>query len=297
MKICLIVGTDLGSTETRIMHQLVPYLEKLGATVLINTCYEDFDFIIGGSVGVSSEISRASNILPNIKLINYVWDLYPWVVNSNMYDFKSYSEVLNRSVEIWCPSKEVLIRAEELYGLGNKCHIIKSYAEFYEDENNIISNNNFIYHPVRPYNDPNLGILDTVCSELQYDLFRGGNVHKLSYDEYKEKVLTCSFLVTEYHEASTGGLSLLEGYYHGKDILLSDSTYQGGQDYFGDRAYYFKDGDINDLKDKIIMLWNKSKNHIITKEELLDRRSYCTQFFIESMANNIIKRLKVLNAL
>lgn len=295
MKICLVVGTDLKSTETRIMHQLVPYLESLGAKVLINECYEDFDFIIGGTVGVAREIRDMHNRFPNIKMINYVWDLYPWVVESNMYDFNTYVELLQSSIEIWCPSTEVAIRLQEFYQLSHKCNIIKSYAEFYEDDKNLLANNNFIYHPVRPYKDPNSRILDKVCDKIGYELFRGGDTHKLTYDQYKEKVLTCSFLITEYHEASTGGLTLLEGYYHGKDVLISDSPYQGGRDYLGNRAYYFKDGDVEDLEEKVKMLWNKSQTYKISQEELQERREYCSQFHIEMMANNIIQQLKYLH--
>ena len=72
MKICLVVGTDLNSTETRIMHQLVPHLERLGAKVLINECNEDFDFIIGGTVGVAGSIDYAHKRFPKIKMINYI---------------------------------------------------------------------------------------------------------------------------------------------------------------------------------------------------------------------------------
>ncbi len=295
MKICLVVGTDLNSTETRIMHQLVPHLEKLGAKVLINQCYEDFDFIIGGTVGVAGRINEIHKRFPKIKMINYIWDLYPWVVESAMYDFQTYADLLQKSIEIWCPSKEVALRVEEFYKLGHKCQIIKSYAEFFEDEKNIKANNYFVYHPVRSYRDPNEKMIDKACEELGYELFRAGNSHKLTYEGYKEKVLTCSFLVTEYNEASTGGLTLLEGYYHGKDVLLSDSIYQGGKDYFGDRAYYFKDGDAEDLKDKVKMLWERSQTYKITEEELEERRQYCSQFFIEMMANNMMQQLKFLH--
>lgn len=62
-------------------------------------------------------------------------------------------------------------------------------------------------------------------------------------------------LVSAYHEASTGGLSLLEGYALGKPVLLSDSPYQGGRDYFGDRANYFHWGSYDDLKSELLCLY------------------------------------------
>ncbi len=98
MKICLVVGTDLNSTETRIMHQLVPHLERLGAKVLINQCYEDFDFIIGGTVGVTNRINEIHKRFPKVKMINYIWDLYPWVVEARMYNFETYADLLQQSI-------------------------------------------------------------------------------------------------------------------------------------------------------------------------------------------------------
>lgn len=295
MKISFIVGTDLRSTETRISTNLVPHLEELGATVSINGCDDDYDFILGNTIGVSGAIKYMHERFPHIKLVNYVWDLYPWVVNANMYDFKTYESLLNDSVKIFTPSNEVILRLEEMYGLGSKAEVIKSYAELYEDNNNEVSNKEFILHPVRPYQDPNLDFINRACDELGIELIKAGDQHKFSYEEYKSKVLTCSFLVTEYQEASTGGLSLIEGYYHGKDVLVSDSKYQGARDYFGDRAYYFKDGDYEDFKSKVKMLYDKSLSHKITQEELQDRKNFCMQYDVRMMANNIFQSLKFIN--
>ena len=104
--------------------------------------------------------------------------------------------------------------------------------------------------------------------------------------EYKRNILSCAFLVTEYMEASTGGLTLLEGYYHGKQVLLSDSIYQGGRDYFGDRSFYFKDGNYDDFKDKVNFLWNMED-----ETNLTDRRKFCKQYDIEIIVDEIINRL------
>jgi glycosyltransferase involved in cell wall biosynthesis len=85
---------------------------------------------------------------------------------------------------------------------------------------------------------------------------------------------------------------MLEGYYHGKNLLFSDSIYQGGRDYFGDRAYYFKDGDFDDFTEKIQMLWNIKDEYV----NLEDRKKFCEQYTIEAMTGRIIENLKRLKS-
>jgi len=43
------------------------------------------------------------------------------------------------------------------------------------------------------------------------------------------------------------------------------------------------------------MLWERSQTYKITEEELEERRQYCSQFFIEMMANNMMQQLKFLH--
>lgn len=132
--------------------------------------------------------------------------------------------------------------------------------------------------------DPNFGITNKACQHLNIPLVRGN--HSFTEEKYRDTILSCSFLVTEYMEASTGGLTLLEGYYHGKNVLVSDSIYMGAKDYFGDRAYYFKDGDINDFARMIHYLWNLEYT-----PDLEERREWCKQYTIDAMVDRILNRL------
>lgn len=284
MKISYIQNTtDLKSTETRITFNLIEKFQKNGIDVLVNECDDNCDFIL--SMNGLSQIKRfieVSNAFPNKKKIMYVWDCYPWTEYFTEYEWVSNCD------EIWTPSNEVILRLNEAYKIPvDKCKVVKCYAELFEADNNDISNDGFVYHFSRDYNDINFGITNKACDELGLTLYRGN--HSLTYNEYKKKVLSCSFLVTEYMEASTGGLTLIEGYYHGKNILVSDSIYQGAKDYFGDRAYYFKQGDYDDFKSKVKMLYEK--NDVVDLEE---RREWCKQYTIDSMVNRIINSLKEL---
>ena len=236
-----------------------------------------------------SVTSKQYSLLNNVKKIFYVWDMYPWGEYKNNYGY------LKECDEIWVPSNEVILRLNEFYDIDpSKCKVIKAYAELFEADNIEVKNNNFVYHPVRQYDDPNRGFIEKACDILDIPYLK--SEHSLSYDEYKEKVLTCSFLVLDYMEASTGGLTMIEGYYHGKNILLSDSLYQGGRDYWGDRAYYFRDGDFEDYLSKFKMLYKQSFDYKLTDEVLNERKKYVRDnYTIDVMVDNIVSRLNELN--
>jgi hypothetical protein len=275
--------TELKGTETRITFNLIEKFNQKGIQVLVNDCDDDCDFIL--SMNGLSQMNRFKDVsekFPDKKKIMYVWDCYPWTKYFNEFEWVSNCD------QIWVPSNAVSLRLNEAYNIPfEKIKRIKCYAEFFESKYDSAVNNGFVYHPVRKYNDINFEILDNACNELGIEFFRSN--HSLSYSEYKSRVLSCSFLVTEYMEASTGGLTLLEGYYNGKDVLISDSIYQGASDYFGDRAYYFKQGDYEDFKNKIKMLYEKQDTI-----DLEDRRNWCKQYTIDAMMERIINSLKEL---
>ena len=287
MNICCIQNTDKewlkNSTETRMTYILTQKLIERGHQIFYNECNNDCDFIL--CLNGLSQYSIFENMrlqYPKIKTIMFVWDLYPWTEYAHgMKNIIHYDE-------IWAPSNEVILRLIEFYNVNlNKYKIIKSYVNFFENENYELKEK-FVYHPVRKYKpDPNYGFLERACNEL--GILYSRNTHGLDYMEYKRNILSCAFLVTEYMEASTGGLTLLEGYYHGKQVLLSDSIYQGGRDYFGDRSFYFKDGNYDDFKDKVNFLWNMED-----ETNLTDRQKFCKQYDIEIIVDEIINRLNSL---
>lgn len=290
MKICFVQSDNPISTETRITYNLVQNLKNYGIEVILNECYEDCDFII--SLNGLSQYRKFNSIkdnFPHIKTIMYVWDLYPWT------DYSLNHGRLNEYDYIWVPSNEVIYRLRELYNIDpNKCKVIKAYAELYEAEDIKVENKGFAYHFAREYLDPNIGFCEIASKATQIPLI--SSKHNLQFLDYKEKVLKCSFLVLDYMEASTGGLTMIEGYYHGKDILLSDSIYQGGKDYFGDRAYYFKDGDIDDYIEKFKFLYRKSFDHVLSDYELEERKQFVkNNYTMDVMSKNILLELNKLN--
>jgi hypothetical protein len=290
MKVCFAQNENFSSTETKITYNVVQNLKKFGVEVLLNECTKDCDFIVSlNGLSQYRKFNSFKDNFPHIKTIMYVWDMYPWTDYSISYNMlKDYDQ-------IWVPSNEVILRLKEFYDINpNKCKVIKAYAELYEAEGIKIENKKFVYHFAREYKDPNLGFCEIASKKTQIPIVTSR--HNLSFESYKENVLKCSFLVLDYMEASTGGLTMLEGYYHGKDILFSDSLYQGGRDYFGDRAYYFKDKDIDDYIEKFKFLYEKSLNYEISDYEMQERKQFIiNNYTIDVMTRNVVLNLKELN--
>jgi len=281
MKISYIQNTHVLGTETRLSFNLIDEFRKKGIDVIVNGCDDECDVILCMN-GLSQfpTVKNISNKYPNKKVIIYVWDVYPWTSYASGYD-----DIKQVATEIWVPSSEVALRLNEIYNISkHKIKVIKSYVEFFDHDHNNSISRKFVFHPVRNYSDPNYGFTERACDELNIPCIRSN--HSLNYEEYKETILNCSFLVTEYMEASTGGLTLLEGYKHGKNVLISDSIYQGARDYFGHRAYYFKDGDYEDFKNKIKMLWELDE-----EIDLKDRNEFCKQFDKETIVDEILKNI------
>jgi hypothetical protein len=117
-----------------------------------------------------------------------------------------------------------------------------------------VKDERYVLHAMRPYPDDFDSVLDEACNELGYPLVRTQNL--MSLDEYKKALGSCSFIVSHYKEASTGGLSLVEAASLGKNALVSDSVYNGGGEY-APHALLFKYGDKEDLKMKLLMMWER----------------------------------------
>lgn len=199
--------------------------------------------IISMGVGVMNETFATLDKRP-AKLFCYNWDVYEWVWKNprpGEYDYKKYGELLNRATEIWVPSHCTAMRTNEWYGNlpgwdAGKIHRILSSAPYWESNN--VRDDGYVYCSLREIPDPHWDWFECACKELNipYKMTR----HQQSFEEYQKVLAGCRLMVSHCYELSTGGLSLLEGYYLGKPCLLSDSVYHGGEDYLGDRAVYFE---------------------------------------------------------
>jgi len=267
----------------------VPAFRERGIEVLENIVAQDCDFILCASHSQLTILEHFHSMYPEIPIINYNWDLYGWVwENPRGYDWTKYGEYLKKSKEIWVPSEEVTLRTQEFFGVGARCKVIKSFARFFEYDD--VKDKRYILQAMRNYTaDKNYGWLRRACTELDIPLYE--SQHTLSESEFQKVIAHCSFLCTEYHEASTGGLTLLEGYRLGKPVIVSDSIYEGARDYFDDRAIYFKDDDYEHFKQTIKDTWDNTP--LLNRDDCIN---FTNQYNVEAMVNKMIERLECLKS-
>ena len=269
----------------------VPIFEEKGVKVHLNAIHPECDFIINTSQAWIHLVVMFRNTFPHIPFINYTLDFYKtvWTApNPHGYNWAAYRDIIKTATEVWCISNEVKQRLTEEGVDPNLCTVMKIWARFF-DYPGKIEDKRYILNPMRAYvADKNFGWLDRACDELNIPVVNTRN--GLSLDEFRKVIAECSFMCTEYHETSTGGLTLLEGYRLGKPSVVSDSPYEGVKDYLGDKAIYFDDNSYEDFKRVIKETW-ENPPHLDLKE----CEAYCdTHPTLEETVDVMIARMLAL---
>lgn len=267
-------------------------IDELKKYVDICTFPSECDMIISIQMGGYNELLQLHRAYPHIPFITYVWDCYEWIWEYDRnYDWRAYGEIVKISKQIWVPSSGQQLRVNQHWGVDlSKTRVIKAYARLFDFNNTI--DNGYVCNPLREIPDRHLGWIEKACDQLSIPYIHGGrkrgSIGK-SWDEYKEFIAQSSFIVCPWYEASTGGMSLIEGYNLGKEILICNSPYMGAKDYFGDRANYF-DPTYESLVESIKKMWdNRYKK---SKYSLSDKKIFCKEnHSIEIMAYNLYKAM------
>jgi hypothetical protein len=85
----------------------------------------------------------------------------------------------------------------------------------------------------------------------------------------------------------------LEGYYHGKPILVTNSPRNGAVDYFGSRATYFDCNDFHSLVYNLEKLWNNPPSINLEEAQSWVNENYGEKAFAFRIANRL-RELKCL---
>jgi hypothetical protein len=167
MLIKVILDRDKNSTETRIMRKIVLEMEKFGHTVDLENLKSGHDVVIANGVGVWRETKKFLKNSNNPPLFIYEWDCYPWTYPNKLeyiqnkylryptFPKKKYKKVLVQAQEIFCPSTSVIKRIDQMFGLSNKCVVVRPFFEPIKGGES--ADGGYIFHPVRKYKDPQLG--------------------------------------------------------------------------------------------------------------------------------------------
>jgi len=271
----------------RFLVPLALELKNFRHDVIVNDCNENIDVIISMTVNIMDRTLTFHNKYPKIPVICYNWDIYEWVWKDERgkdYDYKKYGELLKECIEVWCPSQCTVDRLKEWFNLDNG-RVLKTCSLYYDKKP---IDGRFVYNPLRAIPDRNYGLFEKACNELNIPYKTRGNTY-LPWDEYTENVAQCSFMVSPYYEASTGGLALIEGTYLGKPCLASDSKYCGVRDYMGDRAWYFKHDSYEDLKAKIKEMWENTPKLNIQECQEWVKENYPHYRMAKDMNDRLLK--------
>lgn len=214
-------------------HTITPYMTN------------DVDVIFNASVVKMDVAISYKSRYDNIPLVNYCWDYYKFAhEGKHSFNWPRYVEMLRLSDLIMVPSHGQQLRLKELLDLNSV--VVRTSIDTYDHK---ATDERFVLDPVRHYPEENRGWVEKACSELGIKCIH--SEHQFSLEEFRKLVSSCTFMTCAYREASTGGLSLMEGLWNGKPSLVSDSPYMGAKDYIGEFGTYFKYDDYEDLKKKI----------------------------------------------
>jgi|7_EtaG_2_1085326.scaffolds.fasta_scaffold15951_4 glycosyltransferase involved in cell wall biosynthesis len=270
------------------IEPMIPIFRNKGIKVDHNSIHPRTDFIVITTQAWIHLVDNFHKSFPHIPIVSLTLDFYKtaWTApNPHGYDWGLYKHYLNKAKELWCISNEVVLRMEEEGINTDKCRLMKIWARFF-NYNGEVKDNRYILNPIRPLKwDKNFGWLSKACQELDIPLREPQ--HKLSEEEFQRTIAECSFMCCELHEASTGGLTLMEGLNMGKPSVVSNSKYMGALDYLGDFGIYFDDNSYDNFKQTIKETWentpildlSKCKQHCAAHPSIGDN----VDFMIERM--------------
>ncbi len=240
---------------------------------------ESPDFIYCASI---SHMYEAMNAMERTgkPLAVYCWDYYLWSHKKKNHsgDWNVYAEFLKRAKVIFVPSSSQQLRLKELLGLNS--YVVHTGITTYDHE---VKDGGYILDPVRYYPEENRTWAEEVAKELGIPFVH--SEHRYSLEEFRKLVSNCTFMTCAFREASTGGLTLMEGLYNGKPSLVSDSPYMGAVDYLKGFGVYFKYDDKEDLKNKMKLMW---ESRMFYGD---DAREHVMTYSYENMALSIYKKL------
>lgn len=219
---------------------LVEELHKFGIDSQLELT-SNCSFIFCGSTWESIGVNQTRKTHPDVPIIHYNWDLYPFqlvertdYVRPNPEIWDPYITSLKTCRDIWVPSYCTTLRTREF--TGKESTIIKTAVHPWESDG--VSTGNYTVDVVRRYPDFCSGEVQQACIATSIPLIESQNT--LQWDEFRSTISNCKFMVSGQFEASTGELTLLEGLWHGKPSLIYNSLRHGGVDYLGNRATYFQ---------------------------------------------------------
>ena len=264
---------------------LIPALQDMGHEVLDNKCDTSCDVILVKSIIKMEDAWRIVESYPNIPMINYNWDVYSWALENprpNDYDYATYKELCEQSLEVWVPSRAVQKSLKDFWNMDSV--VMKSY--FPTKPYNDSGKGDYAFQALRRNPDIHMDWFQQACEEIKIPYKMTNPDFPVSERNYRYMLSNAKILVSPIYEMSTGGMFLFEGAMWEKPILASDSPYMGVVDYLGDSIAYFKWNSFEDFKDKLQKVYSgEIKTNTKKAKELVENLT------VEDFAQRVIYRL------
>ncbi len=277
------------------------HLRSLGHTVTVehpdtvSTSDRPDALIVMGNT-VMEEGKVALKRWPGVPLYPFQWDTYSWIwepgqegkkqayhpMRGQEYDYIAWGHFLCQAKEVWVPSRCTGLQVQQWWGVEN-WHVILSSCPWWDHE---VKDGGYALCTLRHLPDAWDTVFEECCAELGIPFLRTD--HNLDRPGYERAVAECRFLVSHYQEASTGGLTLMEGYRLRKPVLLSDSPWNGASEYLKERASYFNGSSRDSFKQSLKSMWESPPTVSPDHKEFIER-----EFSDEKMVEAMMERMKI----
>lgn len=236
------------------------------------TLLDEADVIFCGSI-MTMDTARKAKTETSKPLAVYCWDYYTWAHEGKHHlNWPAYADLLRMADIIFVPSNAQKLLLKKLLNLESV--VVRSGIKTYEHK---ITDAGFILDPLRYYPFEQAQWPERAAKELGIPFIH--SEHQYSETEFKKLVASCTFMTCAVPEASTGGLTLSEGLWLGKQSLVSDSPFQGASDYLKNYGTYFDSSYYENFKNQMELMWKnreylgfpKEMKEYMTKELSFDR--------------------------
>ena len=258
-------------------------LEKVGVHPVANY-FSDCDLAFIGDMTVIAEGAPFHGEWSRltIPIVQYVWDLYECNVHgSNWRTWQVFIQQIIRANRVLVPGNSTMLRVKEY--AGKDSHIVKAPVHTWElpevPRNDL---KGYVVDVMRWYPDPNSELVTHTCHRLGIPILASKT--RLPWDEFRHVIAGAKLLVSAYKEASTGGLTLIEGLWHGVPSLVSDSPYNGVSDYIANFGQYFTWSNPDNFEARLVQLLKEPP--VLPSQELC-RDWIIDQYSEETFALNL----------
>lgn len=263
-----------GKSEGNVEEQIAAMSSICGE---LNPAHADILFCM--SIDTMKETIRLHQLY-HIPYAVYCWDYYSWAHDGRhpgVWDWKAYKEFLYGAMVVIVPSNGQRQMLFDLTRIVSR--VVKTGIKPIVGIEPI--DGGYILDPMRYYPERCKTWAEDAARELGIPIIHPEHGVR-SREEFEALVAGCTFMTSCYDEASTGGLTLMEGMALGKMSLISNSEYQGANDYVRPHCRTFRADDFRALKRSMRGMWTERP-----KVDIMKARAHLEKFTFERMARQI----------